>query len=169
MPKTERNDFADLVAALNKNKAEFVIVGAHAVAFHGYVRGTKDFDILIRHTPENVPRVVAALKDFGFGSLGLKEADFTPEYVVQLGVPPNRVDLMCKITAVDTEAVWRTRVRGQYESHPAPYISLECLLVNKKAVNREQDRLDVHKLQEQARLARRRKGREGDLPEKKRR
>ena len=73
-----------------------MIVGAHAVAFHGYARGTKDLDILIRSTPENIPRVLAALKDFGFGSLGLKEADFAGDNVVQLGYPPNRVDLLSR-------------------------------------------------------------------------
>lgn len=159
MPEKEANDFADLVDALNKNEVAFVIIGAHAVAFHGYVRGTKDFNILIRHTSENIPKVVAALEDFGFGSLGLREADFTPEKVVQLGHPPNRVDFLCEILGVGTEKVWRTRIKGSYQGRPAPYISLECLLANKKAVNRPQDRLDVQKLQEQHRLARRSKNR----------
>ena len=159
MPEKQADDFAELVAALNQNKVEFVIVGAHAVAFHGYVRGTKDLDILIRSTPENVPRVLGALKDFGFGSLGLKEADFTGDNVVQLGYPPNRVDLLSGISGVDTEKVWKTRVKGTYQGYSAYFISRECLLENKRAADRGQDRLDVQELEEQARLARRKKGR----------
>lgn len=161
MPEKQADDFAELVSALNQNKAEFVIVGAHAVAFHGYARGTKDLDILIRSTPENVPRVLAALKDFGFGSLGLKEADFTGDSVVQLGYPPNRVDFLSGISGVDTEKVWQTRVKGTYQGLPAHFISRECLLENKRAADRGQDRVDVQKLEEQARLARRKEGRGG--------
>lgn len=160
MPEKHADDFAELVAALNQNKVEFVIVGAHAVAFHGYARGTKDLDILIRPAPENIPRVLTALKDFGFGSLGLKEADFTGDNVVQLGYPPNRVDLLSGISGVDTETVWKTRVKGTYQGHPADFISRECLLENKRAADRGQDRLDVQKLEEQARLSRRKKGRD---------
>lgn len=159
MPEKQADDFAELVAALNRNKVEFVIVGAHAVAFHGYARGTKDLDILIRSTPVNIPRVLAALKDFGFGSLGLKEADFTGENVVQLGYPPNRVDFLSGISGVATERAWKTRVKGTYQGLPAYFISRECLLENKRAADRGQDRLDVQKLDEQARLARRKKGR----------
>lgn len=158
MPENQADDFADLVAAFNQNKVEFVIVGAHAVAFHGYARGTKDLDILIRPTRENLPRVLAALKDFGFGSLGLQEADFTGDNVIQLGYPPNRVDLLSGISGVDTEKVWKTRVKGTYHGHPAHFISRLCLLENKRAADRGQDRLDVQQLEEQARLSRRKKG-----------
>ena len=164
MPETHADDFAGLVAALNRNKVEFVIVGAHAVAFHGYARGTKGLDILIRSSPVNIPRVLAALKDFGFGSLGLKDADFAGDNVVQLGYPPNRVDLLSGISGVDTEKVWKTRVKGTYQGHPAYFISRGCLLKNKRAAGRGQDRLDVQKLVQQARLARRKKGRGGRPP-----
>ncbi|MEQ1918662.1 MAG: hypothetical protein ABL955_05640 [Elusimicrobiota bacterium] len=160
MPENPADDFAQLVAALNKNKVEFVIVGAHAVAFHGYARGTKDLDILIRSTPKNIPRVLIALADFGFGSLGLKEADFIGDNVIQLGYPPNRVDLLSAISGVATERVWQTRVKGTYQGHPAYFISRESLLKNKRAAGRGQDRLDVQMLEEQARLARRKKGRD---------
>lgn len=159
MPEIPADDFADLVATMNRQEVEFVIVGAHAVAFHGYARGTKDLDILIRHTPKNIPRVLAALVDFGFGSLGLKESDFAGDNVIQLGYPPNRVDLLTGISGVDTEKVWKTRVKGTYQGHAALFISRECLLDNKRAAGRGQDLLDVQKLEEQARLARRKKGR----------
>lgn len=159
MPGPETDDFAELVEAFNKNKVEFVIIGAHAVAFHGYVRATKDLDILIRPTRENILRVVAALNDFGVGFLGLEEADFTPENVVQIGVPPNRVDLLSEISGVETEKVWETRVKGEYQGRPAQYISRECLLQNKISAGRRQDRLDAEKLEKQAGLPKRNNGR----------
>lgn len=161
MPERQSDDFAELVAALNARKAQFLIVGAHAVAFHGYVRGTKDLDILIRPVPENIPRVLAALVDFGFGSLGLKESDFTGDRVIQLGYPPNRVDFLSAISGVDVEKAWKTRVKGTYQGHPAYFISRDCLLENKRATDRGQDRLDVQKLNEQARLSKRKKGKGG--------
>jgi len=98
-----------------------------------------------------------ALKDFGFGSLGLKEADFAGDNVIQLGYPPNRVDILSGISGIDTEMVWKTRVKGTYQAHPAYYISRECLLENKRATGRGQDRVDVEKLEEQARLSKRKK------------
>lgn len=103
--------------------------------------------------------MLAALKDFGFGSLGLKAADFSGDNVIQLGYPPNQVDLLSGISGVDTEKAWKTRVKGTYHGLPAHFISRECLLENKRAADRGQDRLDVQKLEEQARLARRRKRR----------
>ncbi|MBI4668819.1 MAG: hypothetical protein HY747_06490 [Elusimicrobia bacterium] len=157
MPKSDSNDFADLIEALDKHRVEFVIVGAYAVAFHGYARGTKDLDILIRPTPKNISRALRVLDDFGLGSLGLQEADFAPEKVVQLGVAPNRVDFMSELSGVSSEKIWRTRARGEYQGHRASYISLECLLENKKAADRPQDRLDVQKLVDQRRLAEERK------------
>ncbi len=163
MPEERTDDFGDLVAAFNRHRVEFLIVGAHAVAFHGYARGTKDLDILLRLTPENLPRVLAALDEFGFGSLGLEESDFTADNVIQLGHPPNRVDLMGSISGVDSARAWRTRVRGTYQGQIAAFLSRGCLLENKRATGREQDRLDARMLERQARLARPRK-RRGDPP-----
>ncbi|MEK6544269.1 MAG: hypothetical protein AABZ44_07545, partial [Elusimicrobiota bacterium] len=109
MQEHKSKDFADLIRTFNGHKVRFVIIGAHAVAFHGYARGTKDLDILIDPAPKNITRVLAALEDFGFGSLGLRETDFTKENVVQLGVAPNRVDLLSEIAGVRSNEIWRTR------------------------------------------------------------
>jgi len=78
-----------------------------------------------------------------------------------LGYPPNRVDLLSEISGVDTEKVWKTRIKGTYQGLPACFISRDCLLENKRAADRGQDRLDVQKLEEQERLARRKQGRDG--------
>lgn len=87
-------DFSELLALFNARRVEYVIVGAHAVAFHGAPRATGDLDILVRPGPENARRIMEALEAFGFGSVGVTASDFeAPGRVVQLGVTPVRVDL----------------------------------------------------------------------------
>ena len=81
------------IESLNSNGADYLIVGAVALAHHGWPRFTGDLDILIRNSPENSARLESALQEFGMGSLDLKAADFVDSYrVIQLGVPPNRID-----------------------------------------------------------------------------
>lgn len=87
-------DLLEFVALLNSHRAEFVIVGAHAVAFHGYLRYTGDLDILVRPDAENARRILQALTQFGSGNVGIRIEDLeVPGQVVQLGVSPNRIDV----------------------------------------------------------------------------
>jgi len=88
-------DFKEFIESLNGNGVRYLVVGGDAVAFHGHPRYTKDIDIWIEPTPENAAKIVKALDQFGFGSLMLIEADFlVPNQIIQLGYPPNRIDLM---------------------------------------------------------------------------
>lgn len=94
-------DFKEFVELLNSNAVEYLIVGSYALAAHGYPRYTGDLDIRLDPAPENVRRGLAALQAFGFGSIGLSEADFQkPGAVVQLGYPPARIDLLTGIDGV---------------------------------------------------------------------
>lgn len=137
-------DFEELFACLNAHDVRYVIIGAHAVAFHAKPRYTKDIDLFVAPTLENAERILEALEDFGFRGLDLESEDFTnPEMVVQLGVPPNRVDFVSSIEAVAFDRAWESRVEGTYGDQPVWYIGLEPLLENKRAVGREQDTLDV--------------------------
>ena len=84
---------------MNSRGAEYVVVGAFALAFHSEPRFTGDIDLLIRRTPDNAKRVVDALKTFGFASLGITREDFlTPDRVVQLGIDPYRIDIITGIS-----------------------------------------------------------------------
>ena len=99
-------DFLDLLAALVRAEARFLIVGAHAMAAHGVPRATGDLDVWIRPDPENAERVWAALTEFGapLGAFDLSQADLTaPGVVFQMGEPPRRIDLLTSITGVDFE------------------------------------------------------------------
>lgn len=150
MSRKEDDPLVELVEMFNTHGVEYVIVGAHAVGWHGYCRATKDIDFLIRPTKENAARVISALDDFGFGSLGIAEADLlSPEKIVQLGYPPHRADILSSIDGVDTEKVWQTRVSGSFRGQAVSYIAKDQLIENKLAAGRPQDQDDVRKLEAQ--------------------
>jgi hypothetical protein len=126
---------------------EYVIVGGYALAFHGAPRSTGDIDILVRPDPSNAAKVLAALADFGFGSLQLTPADFqTPDRVVQLGVPPVRVDLITSLTGVDWNEAAGHKVAGSYGDVPVHYLGRDQLILNKRATGRTKDLADLDAL-----------------------
>lgn len=143
-------DFRDLLVALLGAQARFLIVGAHAMAVHGVPRATGDLDVWILRTPENAARVFAALLRFGapLRSLGVAEADLTkPGSVIQIGLPPRRIDVLTDITGVGFEAAWTGRVSHAFAGVEAPFIGREHLLLNKRATGRLKDRADVEALE----------------------
>jgi len=144
---TLNKDFREFVELLNKNDVAYLIVGGYAVAFHGYPRYTKDIDIWVRSDPENAQRLLRALNQFGFGSLGLKEADFIqPEQVIQLGYPPNRIDLLTSLPGVDFNAAFAESEEFTIESIRVRFIGLEALRQCKRAAGRTQDLADLENL-----------------------
>src|ERR1017187_826824 len=107
-------DLREFVELLNSRKIKYLLVGGHAVAFHGHPRYTGDVDFLIDTSPENAALVAAAVGDFGFDGLGLKEADFRgTETIIQLGRAPNRIDLLTSAAAISFEEAWKTRVEAR--------------------------------------------------------
>jgi hypothetical protein len=81
-------DLREFIESLNFHRVEYLIVGAHALAYHGSPRYTGDLDILIRPSADNANRLEGAIRKFGFGSLGLGADDFSEPYqVIQLGHP----------------------------------------------------------------------------------
>jgi hypothetical protein len=146
----------EFIGLLNSHKADYLVVGGHAVAFHGHPRFTGDIDFFIRRTPPNAQRLLAALQDFGFGGLGITERDLLePKRIVQLGQPPNRIDLLTSISGVDFDAAWDTRVESVMDDQPVCLIGWDELLRNKKAAGRPKDLTDVEKLLAVARHRRR--------------
>ena len=140
-------DFEELFACLRRRNVKALVVGGHAVAFHGRPRFTKDIDVFVEASPENATCLLAALADFGFAGLGLTVADFIePGKIIQLGVAPNRVDLLTAIDGVSFEDAWRSRAPGHYGSEEVNYIGLSDLVRNKQASARPQDLLDIDNL-----------------------
>ncbi len=142
-----QSDFKELLELFNANKIEYVIVGGYALAFHGAPRYTGDIDLFVKPDQENARRILKALEKFGLGSLELSEADFTsPDNVIQLGMPPVRVDIMTSITAVGWEKAQADKVQGNYGDIPAYFISKADLVANKRALGRKKDLADLEAL-----------------------
>ena len=140
-------DFKEFVACLNARAVEYLIVGGYAVAWHGHPRHTGDLDVWVRRDAGNAARLMQALGDFGFGSLGLSPADFEgPQQVVQLGYPPFRIDLMTDIDGVDFSAAWPRRDTTQWDGLILHFIGLEDLKTNKLSTGRPRDLGDVQEL-----------------------
>jgi hypothetical protein len=140
-------DLREFIALLNSNAVEYLVVGAFAVAWHGYPRYTGDLDILVRSGEQNAGRLLVALEQFGFGSLGLDTATFAVEgAVVQLGVQPNRIDLLTSISGVSFEEAWEAREHGTLDSIEVAFIGRAALIRNKKSTGRAKDLGDVEEL-----------------------
>ncbi len=143
-------DLREFVECLNSNGVEYLVVGALAVSWHGYPRYSADIDFFVGAVPSNAARVLLAIQQFGFGSLGLTVEDFTaPARVIQLGHEPNRIDLMTSISGVSFEDAWQTRVLGDLDGIPVHFIGRDALLRNKEASGRGKDRIDVEELRKQ--------------------
>ena len=145
-----QKDFRDLFELLNAHKVEYMIVGAYALAFHGAPRYTGDMDIYVKPDSANAQHIMAALNDFGFGSVELSAADFEVEdKVVQLGFPPVRVDIVTSITEVSWEEAISGRVEGMYGDVPVYYIGREQFISNKRVLGRKKDLADLEALGEE--------------------
>ena len=145
-----QKDFRNLLKLLNAHKVEYMIVGAYALAFHGVPRYTGDMDIYVKPDPTNAQHIIAALNDFGFGSVELSVADFEVEdRVVQLGFPPVRVDIVTSITGVSWDEAISGRVEGKYGNVPVYYIGREQFISNKRVLGRKKDLADLEALGEE--------------------
>lgn len=135
------DDYEELVAILNHCKVQYIIVGAYAVGYHGYIRATTDMDILVNSAPANATRLAAALKDFA--GVEVDPARIVERTLIELGREPNSVHIITTITGVPWETAWRTRVKGEIGKQPAPFLSRQSLIINKRAIGRDKDRLDL--------------------------
>ena len=143
------NDFKELLEFFNSHKVEYLIVGGYALAFHGAPRVTGDIDLFVRPTRENAERILAALAEFGFGSLDLSVEELTkPGMVVQLGVPPVRIDIITRVSGVSWERANAAKVPGRYGDTPVHFISRDDFIANKKATGRLKDAADIEALGE---------------------
>lgn len=144
---TPSSDFEELLRCLNGRNVRAIVVGGHALAFHGRPRFTKDLDVFVDPTPTNADRLMSALADFGFGDVGLSAGDFgQPGKIVQLGVAPNRIDLLTVIDGVTFDEAWADRASGRFGSVPIAYLGRESFIKNKRAAGRPQDLADIDAL-----------------------
>jgi len=142
-----QKDFEELLELLNSKRIKYLVVGGYALAFHGAPRYTGDIDIFVKPDTRNAALIISALKKFGFGSLDIKRSDFEkPGFIIQLGVPPVRVDLITSLTGVSWKESFSKKVRGKYGNVPVNYIGREQLIKNKSALARKKDLADIEAL-----------------------
>lgn len=142
-------DFRDLFAALNAAGAEFLIIGGYALAVYGAPRFTKDLDVWVRANPDNAQKVWNTLEEFGAPLLDLTLQDLsTPGIVFQMGLPPNRIDIITVIDGVEFQEAWEHRVSSAYGDQPVMVIGIDDLIRNKEATGSPQDRLDAQTLRQ---------------------
>jgi hypothetical protein len=144
-------DFRDLLAALLAAGARFLVVGAHALAVHGVPRATGDLDVWIATDDDNVERVWSALGRFGapLEAMGVSRDDLRrQDQVVQIGLPPRRIDLLTSISGVAFQDAWHTRVVHGVEGLAVPFLGRAALVQNTKASGRTKDLADLEALGE---------------------
>jgi hypothetical protein len=140
-------DFSDLLRLFTKNRVQYVVVGAYAMAAHGYVRATGDIDLFVQPTRENAAAVYASLVAFGAPLSGITAEDFAvPSNIYQIGVPPNRIDILTAIDGMNYEAAGRVTL--EINGLDIPFLDLESLKRNKAASGRAKDKLDLELLRE---------------------
>jgi len=141
-------DLKELLRAFNAQAVKYLIVGGYAYGVHAEPRATKDLDLFIRSDEENSKAVYLALAQYGAPLGGLTAADFRDGTVFQIGQPPARIDILQRIDGVSFDEAWKRRVEGLVDGEiRAAVISRDDLIRNKLASGREQDILDVKKLQ----------------------
>ncbi len=145
----QRNsDLIELLDALNAQGAEYIIIGAYALAFHARPRATGDVDIFVGFDPQNAKRVWNALVAFGAALDDLRPTDLaSPGTFYVMGRPPNQIDIITSIDGLTFEQGWKTRVVSAYGGVPVSYIGKQELILNKKASGRPQDLADVASLE----------------------
>ena len=145
-----QRDYKELLELFNAHNVEYLIVGGYALAFHGAPRFTGDIDLLVKPDAENAKRILAALAEFGFGSVDLSETDFTSgNNIIQLGVQPIRVDIMTSLTGVGWEKAESGKVVGNYGDTEVYFIGKDDFVLNKRTLGRKRDLADLEALEEE--------------------
>ncbi len=151
MTQTLPRDFLDLLIELNRADAKYLLIGGHAVGFHGRPRATKYFDLWIEASLVNARSVVAALRAFGAPLGSLSEADLAkPGHGFRMGTPPFRIEILTEISGLTSEQAWPRRQIWDADGVALSVIGRDELLANKRAAGRPQDLADVDVHERQA-------------------
>lgn len=138
-------DFKEMLSCLKEEKADFIIIGAYALAAHGFPRATGDIDIWVGNNPDNARKVLRSLIRFGAPAAHLTEEDFAaPQMVVQIGVEPCRIDIITGIDGVEFREAWENKVCVTIDTMEVFILSKADLLKNKLAANRDKDQGDIN-------------------------
>ncbi len=140
-------DLREFIELSHSHKVEYLIVGAHALAWYGLPRYTKDIDFWINSSANNADALMRVLDDFGFGNIGITRDDFLkPDYIIQLGQEPYRIDIMTGISGLTWKDAYDSRIEGEVDGLPVHFINPNHYIRNKEASGRPQDYADVARL-----------------------
>jgi predicted nucleotidyltransferase len=141
-------NFKEFIGLLNEHKVKFLVIGGYAVNFHGYPRYTKDMDFWIWLDTVNIHNLMKALNDFGFGSVGLTEADFRhPKNIIQLGYEPLRIDILMELEKCDFEECYQRKTQISFDDVNVDFLNIDDLITVKKQAGRLQDLADAENLE----------------------
>ena len=139
------NDFREFLQLLNSNSVRYLVIGGYAINFHGYSRNTEDLDVWVALAPGNAERIASALRQFGFTAVA--PSNFRePGWVVRLGVPPMRLEVLTSISGVDFEECYARRETFEADGVTIPLIGKQDLIANKLASGRLKDLADAERL-----------------------
>ena len=142
-------DYREMLQCLSDEGAEFLLVGAYALASHGYPRATMDIDIWVKPSPENATAVLRALRRFGAPLQHLSAIDLQREDTIfQVGVAPRRIDIITGVDGLDFGSAWAHSVEVEIEGLRIRIPSLDDLIRNKRASGRMKDLADVEALED---------------------
>ena len=145
-----QKDIREFIELLLSRRVDFLLVGGYALAFHGAPRFTEDIDFYVAVNPDNARRLQQVIRDFGFGETGLSEADFLQkDQVIQLGVAPNRIDLLTGLSGLTWSEAWESRQQIELDGLELSVLGREALIRNKRATGRTQDLADAERLERQ--------------------
>lgn len=144
------DDSKEFLRLLNSSGTEYVVIGAHALALHGYTRNTEDIDVWVGRSPANVARLAKTLQDFGtpFPPGGPEAFTSNQNRMVRIGVPPNRIDILNFAARIPFEEVWERRVQADLDGVTAFFISREDFIRSKRDAGRHKDLGDLEALGE---------------------
>jgi len=134
---------------LNEHSVLYLVVGAYAVSYYARPRNTGDIDFFVNNSKENIKRLLTVLAEFGFGELDLSQKDFRgDDKILQLGYEPIRIDIMTGISGISFQEAYRNRKSSKLGGHRVNFISLDDLILNKRASKRTKDLADVELLEQ---------------------
>lgn len=141
-------DYKDMLQALVEEKAKFLLVGAYALAAHGYLRATLDIDIWVMPSPRNADAVLRALQRFGAPLHDLTAADLQADGTVfQIGVAPRRIDILTTASGLHFEETFARSLTVDIEGIEVHIPSLDDLIRNKRTTGRTKDLADAEALE----------------------
>lgn len=141
----EYQDLKEFIKLLLDQKVEYIIVGGFAVTYHSREKFTDDIDIWIKNSKSNAKRIFKVLEEFGFGNIELDERDFNkPGFILQLGYPPNRIDIMTEVEGLKFEDAFKRSKKGKiFQTFEVRYLSYDDIIKNKSLVGRKKDLFDI--------------------------